>query len=58
MSADAGRPRAFVVEDEAPIRELLRVHLELARFTVEEAGNRRDALDRGRGILSLRRVDA
>ena len=58
MSADAGRPRAFVVEDEASIRELLSVHLELAGFTVEEVGNGRDALDRGRGILSLRRVDA
>jgi DNA-binding response OmpR family regulator len=48
MSAEAGRPRAFVVEDEPPIRELLRVHLELAGFAVEEVGNGRAALDRGR----------
>ncbi len=39
------RPRALVVDDEAPIRELLRLHLELAGFEVEECGDGHDALD-------------
>jgi DNA-binding response OmpR family regulator len=39
MRAEAGNPRAFVVEDEPPIRELLRVHLELAGYAVEVPGS-------------------
>jgi two-component system, OmpR family, alkaline phosphatase synthesis response regulator PhoP len=37
--------RALVVEDELAIRELLRLHLELGGFTLEEAGDGRQALD-------------
>jgi DNA-binding response OmpR family regulator len=40
------RLRALVVDDEAPIRELLRLHLELAGFEVSECGDGRDALER------------
>ena len=40
--------RALVVEDEVAIRELLRLHLELAGFTLDEAGDGRRALDRAR----------
>jgi DNA-binding response OmpR family regulator len=42
------RPRAFVVEDERPIRELLRLHLELAGFVVDEIGDGELALARAR----------
>ena len=45
MVADAPQ-RALVVEDERAIRELLRLHLGLAGFTVEEIGDGREALDR------------
>jgi DNA-binding response OmpR family regulator len=38
----------LVVEDEAAIRELLRLHLELAGFTLEETGDGRQALDAAR----------
>jgi DNA-binding response OmpR family regulator len=44
----ANRPRALIVEDEAPIRELLRLHLELAGFALEEVGDGRTALNRSR----------
>ena len=37
--------RALIVEDDPAIRELLRLHLELAGFTLEETGNGRQALD-------------
>ena len=40
--------RVLVVEDEAAIRELLRLHLELAGFTLEETGDGRQALDAAR----------
>ena len=43
------RRRVLVVEDELPIRELLRLHLDLAGFEIEEAGDGRDALERARG---------
>lgn len=33
--------RVLVVEDEAAIRELLRLHLELAGFSLEETGDGR-----------------
>ena len=39
------RWRALLVEDEAAIRELLRLHLELAGFDVEEIGDGSRALD-------------
>jgi DNA-binding response OmpR family regulator len=48
MSAAASRPRVLVVEDERPIRELLRLHLNLAGFAIDETGDGRDALDRTR----------
>jgi two-component system, OmpR family, response regulator len=38
--------RALVVEDELPVRDLLRLHLELAGFEVEESGDGREALRR------------
>jgi len=38
--------RALVVEDELPVRDLLRLHLELADFEVEESGDGREALRR------------
>jgi DNA-binding response OmpR family regulator len=40
------RRRALVVEDELPVRDLLRLHLELAGFEVEESADGRDALRR------------
>lgn len=48
MAADAIRQLALVVEDERHIRELLRLHLELAGFELEEVGDGRSALDRAR----------
>jgi DNA-binding response OmpR family regulator len=38
--------RALIVEDEPSIREIVRLHLSLAGFETEEAGNGRAALDR------------
>ena len=40
--------RVLVVEDERPIRELLRLHLSLAGFDVVEVDNGKEALDRTR----------
>jgi two-component system, OmpR family, alkaline phosphatase synthesis response regulator PhoP len=40
--------RALIVEDEPPIRELVRLHLERAGFEIEETGDGRDALARTR----------
>jgi len=40
--------RVLVVEDEAPIRELLRLHLSLGGFDVTEAGNGTGALELAR----------
>ncbi|PYR37249.1 MAG: DNA-binding response regulator [Acidobacteria bacterium] len=45
MSAKPAR-RVLIVEDEAPIRELLRLHLSLAGFGVDEIGDGAAALDR------------
>jgi DNA-binding response OmpR family regulator len=45
---DPPRRRVLVVEDELPIRELLRLHLDLASFEIEEVGDGRAALDRAR----------
>ena len=47
MTSAPLRP-VLVVEDEAAIRELLRLHVELARFTLEETGDGRQALDAAR----------
>jgi two-component system OmpR family response regulator len=43
--ADASR-RALIVEDEASIREIVRLHLSLAGFETEEVADGRAALDR------------
>jgi len=48
MSREPERPLALIVEDEPPIRELVRLHLELAGFAIEETGDGRDALARTR----------
>jgi DNA-binding response OmpR family regulator len=50
MSADAPRRRALVVEDDVAIRELLRLHLSLAGFHVDEIGDGRSALECARSI--------
>jgi DNA-binding response OmpR family regulator len=41
--------RILIVEDEAPIRELLRLHLSLAGFAIDEIGDGEAALNRLRG---------
>ena len=45
-SARAAARRVLIVEDEAPIRELIRLHLSLAGFAVDEIGDGTAALDR------------
>ena len=40
--------RALIVEDEASIREIVRLHLSLAGFETEEVADGRAALDRVR----------
>ena len=42
------RRRILLVEDEAPIRELLRLHLSLANFDIDEVADGTAALDRAR----------
>lgn len=42
--------RALVVEDDAAIRELIRFHLDLAGYQVEEASDGRAALERARAV--------
>ena len=42
-------PRALIVEDDPAIRELLRLHLGLTGYEVEEVGDGRVALERTRG---------
>jgi DNA-binding response OmpR family regulator len=44
----AGERRALVVEDEPSIREIVRLHLELGGFAVDEVDDGRQALDRSR----------
>ncbi|HXI30324.1 MAG TPA: response regulator transcription factor [Vicinamibacterales bacterium] len=51
--AGAATRRILVVEDEAPIRELLRLHLSLAGFVVDEISDGAAALER----LRAERVD-
>jgi DNA-binding response OmpR family regulator len=48
MSAETPRRRVLVVEDEVAIRELLRLHLSLAGFDIDEVGDGREALERAR----------
>lgn len=48
MTAGAPPRRALVVEDDVAIRELLRLHLSLAGFHVEEAADGRTGLERAR----------
>jgi two-component system, OmpR family, response regulator ResD len=45
-----GPPRrtVLVVEDDAAIRELLRLHLDVSGFAIDEADDGRKALDRAR----------
>jgi len=45
MSPDVPRRRALLVEDDAAIRELVRLHLSLAGFDVQEIGDGRAALE-------------
>jgi DNA-binding response OmpR family regulator len=45
MGADPDKRRALIVEDERPIRELVRLHLELGGFAVDEVGDGTRALD-------------
>jgi DNA-binding response OmpR family regulator len=48
MPEHTPRRQVLVVEDDAAIRELLRLHLDLAGFTIDEAEDGRQALDRAR----------
>src|SRR5471030_2658164 len=48
VAAPAVQRRILIVEDEAPIRELLRLHLTLAGYEVEEVVEGTAALDRAR----------
>src|SRR3954471_2940332 len=47
-AATAARRRILLVEDEAPIRELLRLHLSLAGFDIDEVADGTKALERAR----------
>jgi len=44
----SSRQRVLLVEDEAAIRELLRVHLSLAGFEIDESGDGKEALEKTR----------
>ena len=46
----AARRTALLVETEPPVRQLVRTHLELAGFHLEETADGRTALDRLRGV--------
>jgi DNA-binding response OmpR family regulator len=48
LSSPTPRRRILVVEDEAPLRELIRLHLSLAGFEIEEMADGTAALDRAR----------
>jgi DNA-binding response OmpR family regulator len=48
VAARPARRRILLVEDEAPIRELLRLHLSLANFDIAEVADGTAALDRAR----------
>jgi DNA-binding response OmpR family regulator len=49
--AESARRSVLVVEDDAGIRELLRLHLDLAGFAIDEVGDGRQGLDRARSTL-------
>jgi len=49
--AELAKRRALIVEDERPIRELVRLHLELGGFDVDEVGDGRAALERLKASL-------
>jgi len=51
MRSDMSHRRVLIVEDEAPIRELIRLHLSLAQFDVTEVDDGTRALDLARGQL-------
>ena len=46
--ATGQRRTVLVVEDDSAIRELLRLHLDLAGFTIDEADDGRRGLERAR----------
>ena len=46
--AESARRTVLVVEDDAGIRELLHLHLDLAGFSIDEVADGREALDRTR----------
>src|SRR5262245_40322039 len=48
MASEPARPRVLIVEDELPIRELLRLHLDLAGYDVEEVADGHVALNLAR----------
>jgi len=48
MAHETAARRVLIVEDELPVRELLRLHLELAGFKIEEIAEGRGALRRTR----------
>ena len=51
---NSGTRRVLVVEDELSARELLRLHLDLAGFEIQESADGRDALRRLReGAFNL-----
>jgi DNA-binding response OmpR family regulator len=49
--AESARRAVLVVEDDGGIRELLRLHLDLAGFAIDEVGDGREALDRACATL-------
>jgi DNA-binding response OmpR family regulator len=51
VTAPPSSHRALVVEDDPAIREILRLHLELAGFTLEEAADGRQAFERIRATV-------
>jgi DNA-binding response OmpR family regulator len=50
VSTGTVRRKVLIVEDEAPIRELLRLHLSLSGFEIEEIGDGTLALERARSV--------
>jgi DNA-binding response OmpR family regulator len=48
VSTRTARRKVLIVEDEAPIRELVRLHLSLSGFEVEEVGDGTHGLERAR----------
>jgi DNA-binding response OmpR family regulator len=58
MGAAAPRKRALLVEDDAAIRELVRFHLDLSGYDVDEASDGRQALAQARaGTFDLILLD-